>query len=162
MTDREEFEKWLVKYSRSIEYNRTGWSVMVNRAWQACAEKKNAIIRQCNNQTEHFERLYYLEKDKVEQQAKELEDLAKKYMHAASSCIDIEDENENLANLLLQAETKIKVQAEELAKLLDFNKALFRFNETGISGRALYNAYYDYGLIDDNGSLANLLTGETP
>ncbi len=131
-------------------------------AWEDYGENHKISQRERQMALYFWENAWHHQQAKIDAQAKELEDLAKKYMHAASSCIDIEDENENLANLLLQAETKIKVQAEELAKLLDFNKALFRFNETGISGRALYNAYYDYGLIDDNGSLANLLTGETP
>ncbi len=60
-----------------------------------------------------------------------------------------------------QQQAKIDAQAKELAKLQEFNKALFRFSETGISGRSLYNAYYDYGLIGDNGNLTHLLTGET-
>lgn len=46
MTDQEEFEKWLLKYSKSIENQMTGWSVTVNRDWHACAKQKNAIIDQ--------------------------------------------------------------------------------------------------------------------
>jgi hypothetical protein len=58
------------------------------------------------------------------------------------------------------AKEKLDAKDKELYLLRAFKTALFRFADTGISARALYNFYVDHDLIDESGNLTKLLTGE--
>jgi hypothetical protein len=33
------YEQWLEDYSKSIEYSKTGWSIMVKRAWEGAVNR---------------------------------------------------------------------------------------------------------------------------